>query len=171
VPLPQRFPYHRKAAAIIAVFLGGMDLFLAWVIFIASENWFLTIFLASLFFLIDLFFAISACMTQHEVGDGYVVIRQGWYFKKRIELKDITLVQKVKKGPFSYGMHWLWDSTRYVNGSMNDLILIEENGGDSRKMYRVLFDVLDRDGFLQAMNLDPLKIIEVESVGFGGKSK
>ncbi|MEI6795997.1 MAG: hypothetical protein WCK39_03965 [Methanomassiliicoccales archaeon] len=171
MPLPQRFPYHRRAAATVAVFLTAMDIFLAAVIYAVSENWLLTIILAGLFFLVDLFFAISALTTAHEVGEDYIIVRQGWYFKKRIALKDITLVQKVKRGPFSYGMHWLWDSTRYVNGSRDDLILIEENGQDRGGCYRVLFDVLDRDGFLRAMKIDPLKVLEVPELNLSGKEK
>jgi hypothetical protein len=167
----RRFPYHRKPAAILAIFLAAMDIFLAAVIYSASQNWLITLIVGMMFFLVDLIFAISPLLTKHEVGDGYIVIRQGWYFKKRVELKDITLIHKVKRGPFSYGMHWMWDATRYVNGSRDDLILVVEHGGDKRREYRLLFDVLDRDGFLWAMGQDPSKVPEVASMDLSGREK
>lgn len=120
--------------------------------------------------LILLIFGISPFLTKHEVHDTYIVLRQGWYYRNRIELSDIRAIKHVADGPWSYGVHFIGGRTVYVNGRTRDLILLElddvrHHNGKRRRMVRVLFDTVDNAAFLRSIG----KSYQGEENLFGGR--
>ena len=119
-------------------------------------------FMASIAFL----FGITPWFSAHEVHDTYLVVRQGCYYRNRIDLADILAVKHVMHGPWAYGVHFIDGRTVYANGRTDDLILLEldqvrHRDGKRRRMTRVLFDTVDNQGFLKAIE----KAYQVELEG------
>lgn len=153
-----KFAYETRAIRKIALFLFLMDAFsIGLMLFVlpTEEVWIVVpfgAFLTSIFVIVG----ISPLLTTHEVHDTYIVLRQGWYYRNRIDVSDIKRIDHVKDGPFSIGIHFIGNRTIYVNGRTRDLILLELNSichrnGKKRRMVRVLFDTVDNEGFMRTL--------------------
>ncbi|QLH75139.1 MAG: hypothetical protein HPY73_06605 [Methanomassiliicoccales archaeon] len=155
----QRFPYEKKAIRSIFLFLILMNVLVGCLMFLLVPQEelleaFLIIF--SILVPITVVFGLSPLLTSHEVHETYIVLRQGWYYRNRIDLSDIISMTRVKNGPWSYGLHFIGNNTIYVNGRTKDLILLELKGtssttGKKRRMTRILFDTSDNDAFVRSI--------------------
>lgn len=156
--LRAKFAYETSAIRKIALFLFLMDAFsIGLMLFVlpAEDVWIVIpfgAFLTSIFVIVG----VSPMLTKHEVHDTYIVLRQGWYYRNRIDLSDIKSINHLQNGPFSIGIHFIGNGTIYVNGRTRDLILMELSGtchrnGRRRRMMRVLFDTNDNEGFMRSM--------------------
>jgi hypothetical protein len=156
--LRAKFRYETKTFRWVTLLLLSMTV-LSGVIFwyaLSEEETYMVLpfvgFMATIAFL----FGITPWFTAHEVHDTYLVVRQGWYYRNRIDMADILAVKHVMDGPWAYGLHFIDGHTVYANGRRDHLILLELDkvryrDGKRRRMTRVLFDTLDNQGFLKAI--------------------
>jgi len=153
--LRSKIGYETKVIKAIFALLLGLTLLPAVMSVMLPEEEGVAMLVLTLFmFAIAIVFGASPLFTKHEVHDTYIMIRQGWYYRNRIDLTDIKSVKLVKRGPYSYGVHFIGNGTTYVNGRLNDLILMElsettSRNGKKRKMTKVLFDTKDNEKFLK----------------------
>ena len=156
--LRAKFRYETKVFRWITLLLVGMTVLsgiLFWYAVSEEETYMLFPFLAFMA-TVTFLFGITPWLTAHEVHDTYLVVRQGWYYRNRIDMADILAVKHVMEGPWAYGVHFIDGHTAYANGRTNHLILLEldkvrHRDGKRRRMTRVLFDTLDNQGFLKAI--------------------
>ncbi len=156
--LRARFRYETKTFKWVTLLLLSLTV-LSGIMFwyaVSEEETYVVIpfvgFMATIAFL----FGITPWFSAHEVHDTYLVVRQGWYYRNRIDMADILAVKHVLEGPWAYGVHFIDGRTVYANGRTNHLILLEldkvrHRDGKRRRMTRVLFDTLDNQGFLKAI--------------------
>ena len=153
--LRARIGYETKAIRLIFALLLAMSAIpiIAFFLLPDEERWAMAL-VAAIMFFTAFVFGLSPLLTKHEIHDTHVVIRQGWYYRNRIDLADIMSIKRVREGPWSYGVHFIGGGTVYVNGSTKDLMLIElseriSRNGKKRRMNRILFDTLDNDKFVK----------------------
>lgn len=153
-----KFQYEKKAFRYVTLLMVALEVFTVAILLLAvpKEEY---VFIAPTLVLISFItflFGVTPWFTAHEVHDTYLMVRQGWYYRNRIDLADIEGVIHVENGPWAYGMHFVDGNTVYVNGRTTDLILLElfdvkHRNGKRRRMTRVLFDTIDNRGFLLAI--------------------
>jgi len=152
-----KFDYVRSRMVWIAVLLIFMDLAsLLLIVTTVPDEMLFKVSFATFLTAVVLVFGISPLLTSHEVHDTYFIIRQGWYYRNIIDMTDVVSIKLVRKGPFALGVHFLGRSTIYVNGSTDDIILLElrpvrSRNGKKRRMTRILFDVKDVEGFMKKL--------------------
>jgi hypothetical protein len=152
-----KFKYARSRMVGIAILLFFVDLASLLLVFTAvNEQLIFKLGFASFLTAIVVVVGLSPLLTAHEVHDTYFVIRQGWYYRNVIDMTDVVSIKLVRQGPFALGVHFLGNSTIYVNGSTNDVIMLElrpmrNRSGKRRRMTRILFDVKDVEGFMKKL--------------------
>ncbi|MCE5297037.1 MAG: hypothetical protein LLG16_08050 [Euryarchaeota archaeon] len=147
--------HETKAVRLVFALLLAMSAFpiIAFFFLPDEERWAMVLVAGIMFFTVFVF-GLSPLLTKHEIHDTHVVLRQGWYYRNRIDLTDIMSIKRVREGPWSYGLHFIGGGIVYVNGSTKDLLLIESSerisrNGKKRKMNRILFETLDDDKFVK----------------------
>jgi hypothetical protein len=153
-----KFQYEKKAFRYVTLLMVALEVFTVAILLLAvpMEEYVLIAPTLVLISFITFLFGVTPWFTAHEVHDTYLMVRQGWYYRNRIDLADIKGVIHVENGPWAYGMHFVDGDTVYVNGRTTDLILLElfdvkHRNGKRRRMTRVLFDTIDNRGFLLAI--------------------
>jgi len=101
---------------------------------------------------------VSPLLTSHEVGDGMLVLRQGWYFRAEMPLNDIMSVARVERGPTRTGVFFrLLDATLYVTSRRDDLIEVRLRSKRpfgwalGKRADRVVFDAENASAMVQAI--------------------
>jgi hypothetical protein len=104
---------------------------------------------------------ISPLLTSHEVGDGTLVLRQGWYFRAEVPIKDIRIVARIDRGPARTGVFFkLLDATLYVTSRRDDLIEARLRSKRTfgwalgKRADRVVFDAENALAMVQAIKDD-----------------
>lgn len=154
--LIKKIGYETKAIRWVLALLLSMDIFIAamMIFFAPDDEMWVGLPIIAIMTFVAIVFGASPLLTKHEVHDTYVVLRQGWYYKNRIDLSDIVGIKRVRRGPWSFGVHFIGGGMLYVNGRLDDLILFElseriSRNGKRRRMTKVLFDTLDNDDFIR----------------------
>jgi len=112
---------------------------------------------------------VSPLLTTHEIAGDRLILRQGWYFKAEVPLRNIKKIEMVERGPFRTGVFFrLFQSTLFVTSKRHDLVAIELREKQrfgwalGKKADKILFDVLEPDRFLRIVDelrksLSPVK--------------
>ncbi len=100
--------------------------------------------------IIVLVWGVSPLLTDHQLDEESLTLRQGWYFKASIPLDQIERVERVEKGPIRTGVFFkIIRSALYVTTRRTDLILIHLKQEKrfswalGKKADRVVFDTKD----------------------------
>ena len=113
---------------------------------------------AGISFLLVLIIGLSPFLTDHSLDDQQLTLRQGWYFKAGIPLREIKRIEIVDHGPMRTGVFFdILGTALYVTTQRHDLLLVQLNGRKRFSMAwwkradRVYFDTLDKSIFLKQM--------------------
>ena len=100
----------------------------------------------------------SPLFTTHDIKGDRLVLRQGWYFKAEIPLRNIERIGIVERGPLRTGVFFrLFQSTLFVTSKRYDLITLELKEKQrfgwalGKKADKIIFDVLEPDRFLRTV--------------------
>ena len=101
---------------------------------------------------------ISPWFTDHELDDEALILRQGWYFKARIQLSEIMAIERIPRGPARTGVYFrLSTPTLYVTTRRKDLaeiVLREERPfiwALGKKADRIVFDAEELDALIRSI--------------------
>jgi membrane protein YdbS with pleckstrin-like domain len=101
---------------------------------------------------------VSPLLTEHQILGDKIVLRQGWYFKAEIPIKNIKRIEMVERGPLRTGVFFrLFQSTLFVTSKRYDLIMLELKEKRrfgwalGKKADKIMFDVLKSERFLRAI--------------------
>jgi len=102
---------------------------------------------------------ISPFLTDHEITDRELILRQGLLFKAVIPLRDVSGVKEIDVGPAKTGVFFQYrGSSIYVTAQKSNLILVELRTTRrfgwalAKKADRVFFDVLDQPRAVRMLN-------------------
>lgn len=102
---------------------------------------------------------ISPFLTDHELTDQELILRQGLLFRAAIPLRDIRGVKEVEKGPAKTGVFFDYRGTSiYVTSQRTNLILIEMRTmrrfrwALDKKADRIYFDTIDHARAVRMLN-------------------
>ncbi|MGD0057592.1 MAG: hypothetical protein ABSB83_07075 [Methanomassiliicoccales archaeon] len=100
----------------------------------------------------------SPLFTAHEIMGDRLILRQGWYFKAEIPLRNIKKIEMVERGPLRTGVFFrLLQPTLFVTSKRYDLVALELKEKQrfgwalGKKANKILFDVLEPDRFLRTV--------------------
>lgn len=155
------FTYSRRAFLQNMVFVAAIiPATLALLVLIGAEAVYLAIIMA-LEAVVLVVMGISPLLTSHEVGDGALVLRQGWYFRAEVPVSDIRSVARIERGPARTGVFFrLLDATLYVTSRRTDLIEARLKSKRpfgwalGKRADRVVFDAEDTSAMVQAIEDD-----------------
>jgi membrane protein YdbS with pleckstrin-like domain len=155
------FPYSRRSftfnmaligaivpAAVVLMLAVGVD-----ILYLGA--------IAALAIAVFVVLGLSPLLTEHEVLDHYLVLRQGWYFRGTIPIDQITRIERLSKGPSRTGVFFrLLTSTLFVTSRRTDLIELELKSKRKfswalgKRADRVVFDVLDTDALIRTLHAE-----------------
>ncbi|MEM0448564.1 MAG: hypothetical protein QW520_01920 [Methanomassiliicoccales archaeon] len=144
---------YRRSTFIPTVLLLGLALVFLNAFFALLVNDVLSVFLAVLVSLV-LFSVIglSPLLTTHLLDDDHLELRQGWYFRGRIPIDNITSLECIDKGPFRTGVFFrLSGNALFVTTQRHGLFKISLREAQrfgfalGKRAHEVYFDTLDRD--------------------------
>jgi hypothetical protein len=107
-----------------------------------------------------LLFTISPLLTQHWITRSRLILRQGWYFRAVIpfsEIESIAEADDASRARVPLGIHRpLGQPSLFVTGGRTGLVSVRLR--HPRRFWQafglsateIIFDVIDRDGFLAA---------------------
>lgn len=152
------FPYSRRSFVQNAVFIGAvLPVTLAILVMVDADLAYISIIVA-LEVLAFVVMGISPLLTAHELCDDALVLRQGWYFRSRVPLNEISSANAVERGPARTGVFFrLTSSTLYVTSRHTDLIELRLKRKRpfglalGKRADRVVFDVEDTASMLRAL--------------------
>jgi hypothetical protein len=165
--LPGHFPYSRRPfvtnlVSIVIVMAATISI----LVLASTDIAYIAIILA-LEALVLIFLGISPLLTEHEILGGYLILRQGWYFRAAIPLEDIRKVERVSRGPRRVGVFFrLLTSTLYVTSRRSDLIELELKRKQKfgwalgKRADRVVFDAEDVPRTVEAIRAGSLSPVE-----------
>jgi hypothetical protein len=101
--------------------------------------------------IVILVLGVSPFFTYHRVEAGELTLRQGWYFKATIPLREIVSVEELEKGRTRTGVFFdLRGSELYVTTQRRGLLVIKLAEPRrfvlalGKKVDRIVFDTTDR---------------------------
>lgn len=155
------FPYSRRSFVQNMVFVGAIiPVTLALFIMVSTDTLYLMIVLA----LEGVVFAtlgVSPLLTSHELAEGVLILRQGWYFRAEVPISDIRSAERLERGPARTGVFFrLLTATLFVTSRRTDLIELQLRRKRpfrwalGKKADRVVFDVEETDAMLRALKSD-----------------
>lgn len=107
---------------------------------------------------LTLVLGVSPLITDHEMNDHSIKLRQGLYFTAEIPLEEINDVRRLEKGPFRTGVFFsVRDSILYATTRRTDLIEIRLKEKRAfgwalgKKADRVIFDTKDNRRFFKTL--------------------
>jgi len=108
--------------------------------------------------LVVLVIGISPLLTDHSLDETDLMLRQGWYFRARIQIREIKKVEVVDNGPMRTGVFFdILGTALYVTTQRHDLLLVQLKGRKRFSMAwwkradHIYFDTLDKTIFLKQM--------------------
>ena len=155
------FPYSRRAFMQNLAFVAAMvPATLALLALIGAE----AVYIAAIIVLeviVLIIMGISPLLTSHEVGDGMLILRQGWYFRAEVPLKDIKSVSRIERGPARTGVFFrLLDTSLYITSRRDDLIEVRLRSKRpfgwalGKRADRVVFDAENASAKVRAIGDD-----------------
>lgn len=152
------FPYTKRPFIITLISLILVLLALAYLLVILSSDLLIPLLILVLGTGITVVLGISPLITDHEIENGDLILRQGWYFHARIPLMDVRKVSKISRGPTRTGVYFsLRSSTLYVTTRRDDLIEVLLHGKRQfkwalgKRADRIIFDAEDIDALIKAI--------------------
>jgi hypothetical protein len=120
------FPYSKRVFVLNLAFLGILLVGTLVILLMMTIDLGYLALIMVLELALILVLGISPFLTDHEVADGRLVLRQGWYFRSEIPLGEIRSVERIPKGPSRTGVFFrVLTSTVFVTTRRTDLIEIE----------------------------------------------
>lgn len=163
------FPYSKRSFVINTFLIGALVVTITVLLLFAGVG---SLYLATISLLGTLSFlilGISPLLTDHEILDGELILRQGWYFRGSIPLSEITGVSLVPKGPTRTGVFFkVMASTLFVTSRRIDLVEVDLRSKRGfrwalgKKADRVVFDVLERDALVRALESGLLPPVDAQ---------
>lgn len=152
------FPYTKRPFVINLISLLLVLLALAYLLIILSPDLIIPLLILALGFAITVLMGISPLITDHEIENDDLMLRQGWYFHARIPLMEVKKVSKIPRGPTRTGVYFsLRSSTLYVTTRRDDLIEVLLHGKRQfkwalgKRADRIIFDAEDTDTLIKAI--------------------
>jgi hypothetical protein len=146
--MQRSFAYSKRSFMVNMAFLGVLIVLSSLILLMTSID---LVYLGAILLLelaLFLVLGLSPLFTEHEVHDGVLVLRQGWYFKARVPLLEIRKVNRLIRGPKRTGVFFrLLSSTLFVTTRRTDLIEVELLKKQAfgwalgKKADRIVFDV------------------------------
>lgn len=168
--LVKSFAYSRKSLSLdLLIFVVAAVIVLILLLVTAHLDFVLVLVGAGVIIATLIILGISPLLTTHDIIGDKLVLRQGWYFKAEIPIKNIKKVGMVERGPFRTGVFFrLFQSTLFVTSKRYDLVSIELREKQrfgwalGKKADKIMFDVLEPDRFLRTVDelrrsLSPVK--------------
>jgi hypothetical protein len=155
------FPYSRRSFVQNMMFIGmTIPVTLALFVLVGADILYLAVIIVLEVIALAVL-GISPLLTTHELADGVLILRQGWYFRAEVPIADIRSVERIDRGPARTGVFFrVLSATLFVTSRRNDLIELRLRGKRSfrwalgKKADRVVFDVEDTGVMLQALKKD-----------------
>jgi hypothetical protein len=152
------FPYSRRSFAFNMALIGAIvPATVVLMLAVGVDLPYLGAFTA-LAFAVFVVLGLSPLLTEHEVMDRHLVLRQGWYFRGTIPIDQIARIARLSKGPSRTGVFFrLLTSTLFVTSRRTDLIELELKNklkftwALGKKADRVVFDVLDPEALIRTL--------------------
>ena len=154
-----KFSYRKATFVPTAILLGVAMALLNIVAYLYLSQDALSV-VAWLFITLLLLFVvgISPFLTDHELTDRELILRQGLLFKAVIPLRDIRGVKEIDSGPSKTGVFFAYRGTSiYVTTQKSNLILIELRGARrfrwalAKKADRIYFNVNDQSRMVRML--------------------
>ncbi len=152
------FPYSKRPFVINLALLVMVLLTIIYLLLTISADLLTLMVIVVMGFAFLLVLGISPLFTDHELEDGTLILRQGWYFRARIPLNEIKGVHPLPRGPSRTGVFFsLRTPTMYVTTRKRDLIEIVLRSERSfpwalgKKADHVVFDARDLDPLVRLL--------------------
>lgn len=152
------FPYSRRSFVQNMVLVGAVIPVTLVLFAVVSTD---PLYIAIVLVLEGVMFAVlgvSPLMTTHELADGVLVLRQGWYFRAEVPISKIRSAERLDRGPARTGVFFrLLSATLYVTSRRTDLIELRLGARKpfgwalGKKADRIVFDVVETDSMLRAL--------------------
>jgi hypothetical protein len=166
--MQRSFAYSKRSFVVNMAFLGALIMLTSVILLMTSID---IAYLAAILLLelaLFLVLGLSPLFTEHEVQDGVLVLRQGWYFRARVPLLEIRHVNLLTRGPKRTGVFFrLLSSTLFVTTQRTDLIEVELlkkhafGWALGKKADRIVFDVEEPGALIKLLegkgSLSPVK--------------
>ena len=155
----EEFPHDRQGALVNLVFLVALAFVmpLAFMGLVGTDLIILTALMVLVSALI-LVLGISPLLTVHSLSGEELVLRQGWYFRARIPLGNISSVRRLDSGPRRTGVFFrMLRASMFVTNRRNDLLELELKEPQrfpwalNKRAERVIFDTSDNRAFLRSL--------------------
>jgi hypothetical protein len=156
--MQRSFAYSKRSFVVNMAFLGVLIMLTSFILLLTSID---LVYLAAILMLelaLFLVLGLSPLFTEHEVQDGVLVLRQGWYFQARVPLLEIRKVNRLIKGPKRTGVFFrLLTSTLFVTTRRTDLIEVELlkkhafGWALGKKADRIVFDVEEPGALIKVL--------------------
>jgi hypothetical protein len=155
------FPYSRRSFVQNMVFIGmTIPVTLALFVLVRADILYLAVIIVLEVIALAVL-GISPLLTTHELADGVLILRQGWYFRADVPIADIRSVERIDRGPARTGVFFrVLSATLFITSRRNDLIELRLRSKRpfgwalGKKADRVVFDVEDTGAMLQALKKD-----------------
>lgn len=166
--MQRSFAYSKRSFMVNMAFLGGLILLTSFVLLLTGTDVVYLVAILLLELALFLVLGLSPLFTEHEIQDGMLVLRQGWYFKARVPLREIRKVNRLLRGPARTGVFFrLLTSTLFVTTQRTDLIEVELQKKHAfgwalgKKADRIVFDVEEPGALIKVLegsgSLSPVK--------------
>ncbi len=166
--MQRSFAYSKRSFFVNLAFLGALIVLTSFILLMTDID---LVYLAVILLLelaLFLVLGVSPLFTEHEVQDGVLVLRQGWYFKAQVPLREIRKVNRLLKGPARTGVFFrLLTSTLFVTTRRTDLIEVELlkkhtfGWALGKRADRIVFDVEEPGALIKVLegsgSLSPVK--------------
>ncbi len=154
----ETFSYGKRAFATNLAFIFLMIIFSLFLALIGPVDRIWLIILLSLEILVLLLLGISPFLTDHELIDRSLILRQGWYFRSSIDLDEIQNIELDPRGPSRTGVYFkVFESSVYIIAERNQVIILKLRSPKrfglilGKKADCVVFDVLDAKRLIRKM--------------------
>jgi membrane protein YdbS with pleckstrin-like domain len=118
-----------------------------------------TVFAGVVAFILVLFVGVSPFLASHEIAQGSIILRQGWLFKAKIPLSEVSRIEEVENGPLRTGVFFeLRGSSLYVTTQRHRLIMLRLRNPRrfgyalGKRADRVYFDTTEHTRAVRALS-------------------
>ncbi|MFW5914730.1 MAG: hypothetical protein ACOCSO_02935, partial [Thermoplasmatota archaeon] len=155
----EEFPHDRQGALVNLAFLVALAIVMP-VAFMGLMGTDLMVFAALIMMVsaLILVLGISPLLTAHSLSGNELILRQGWYFRARIPLDNISSVRRLESGPRRTGVFFrVLRASMFVTTRRHDLLELELKEPQrfpwalNKRAGRVIFDTSDNRAFLRSL--------------------
>ncbi len=162
----ETFAYSKRTFFMNLVFIILLILFSSLLLLIGPIDLAWLTLLLFLEIVVLLILGISPFLTDHQLSDNRLELKQGWYFKSSIDLQDIASVELNPKGPSRAGVYFkVFESSVYIATQKGQVVVLRLKKPKrfgwilGKKAIRVVFDLTDPVRFLKIMETKGVPIL------------